>query len=453
MNRRQLLKASTGFAVLGLAVPKTAVADENFLQVIRGAASAADFGLRPGGGDQSATFSAMLERASAGNLPVFLPPGDYMLSGVRLPARVRLLGVPGATRLLQSGGGFFSGRDVEHLSFSGLVFDGAAGWFSDEARALLDIDGAAHLAIADCTFRNSASSSIKLRRAAGRIERTEIAQAADVGIYSIDAAGLDISGNRVADCGNGGILVHREEPGAGGTRVTGNRVARIRADDGGTGQHGNGINVYQAHEVTVTGNHVSDCAFSAIRSNGGSDVVITSNHCLRSGETALYSEFSFEGAVIGNNIVDGAANGIAVVNFDEGGRLATVTGNIVRNLSALGPYQARAPGFGCGIAIEADATASGNVIENAPAWGMQLGWGPFLRNIVATGNVIRRAGVGIAVSVVEGSGSAIITDNVIEAAKNGAIVGYRWAEAATGDIAEAEESGFSHLTVARNRAS
>ena len=36
--------------------------------------------------------------------------------------------------------------------------------------------------------------------------------------------------------------------------------------------------------------------------------------------------------VIANNIVDGAALGVSVTNFDEGGRLAVVQGNLIRNL-------------------------------------------------------------------------------------------------------------------------
>ena len=35
---------------------------------------------------------------------------------------------------------------------------------------------------------------------------------------------------------------------------------------------------------------------------------------------------------------------------------------------------------------------------------MQIGWGEYMRNVVATGNVIRKAGTGITVSVVEGTG-------------------------------------------------
>ena len=158
---------------------------------------------------------------------------------------------------------------------------------------------------------------------------------------------------------------------------------------------------------------MSDCAFSAIRANSASNLQIAGNTCSRSGETALYAEFAFEGAVINGNIVDGAANGISIVNFDKGGRMAVCSGNIVRNLSTEGPYPADAPGFGVGITVEADTAVTGNVVENAPLYGMKIGWGPYMRNVVATGNVIRKAGTGIAVTVVEGAGSAVISDNVI----------------------------------------
>ncbi len=207
-------------------------------------------------------------------------------------------------------------------------------------------------------------------------------------------------------------------------------MARIAATSGGTGQNGNGINVYQAHEVTISGNHVSDCAFSAIRSNGGSGVIITANQCLRSGETAVYSEFAFIGAIIADNQVDGAANGITVVNLDEGGRLATVSGNIVRNLTTRGPYIHEGVGFGIGIAAEADTAITGNVVEGAPKWGIMLGWGPFQRDLSVTGNVVREAGTAIAVSVVEKAGAVLIANNVLSG-KEAAIRGYRWNEAAT----------------------
>ncbi len=232
--------------------------------------------------------------------------------------------------------------------------------------------------------------------------------------------------------------------------VTGNRVERIGARSGGTGQWGNGINIFRANKVVASGNIVSDCAFSAIRANSSSDLQIAGNTCSKSGETAIYAEFAFEGAVISGNIVDGAANGISIVNFDKGGRAAICSGNLVRNLSIVGPYTADAPGFGVGISVEADTAVTGNMIENAPLYGLKIGWGPYMRNVVATGNVIREAKTGIAVTVVEGAGPAVISDNVISGAEVGAVVGYRWADPVTGDMASAGNVGFSHLTVERN---
>ena len=131
--------------------------------------------------------------------------------------------------------------------------------------------------------------------------------------------------------------------------------------------------------------------------------------------------------------------------------MSVVAGNLVRNLALTGPYPADAPGFGVGITVEADASVTGNVIEAAPRYGMHLGWGPFLRNVVASGNVIRNTGEGIAVSVVEGSGSVVISDNVIDKSLRGAVIGHRWTEAVTGDLAAEGAAVFPGLTVERNR--
>ena len=60
---------------------------------------------------------------------------------------------------------------------------------------------------------------------------------------------------------------------------------------------------------------------------------------------------------------------------------------------------------------------TGNVIEAAPTFGIGLGWGPYLRNVIASNNIIRDAGEGIAVSVVKGAGSTSITGNIIDRAK------------------------------------
>jgi uncharacterized secreted repeat protein (TIGR03808 family) len=153
---------------------------------------------------------------------------------------------------------------------------------------------------------------------------------------------------------------------------------------------------------------------------------------------------------VANNVVDGAANGISITNFDNGGRLATVSGNLVRNLRLEGPYPESGFGFGWGIGVEADTAVSGNVIDNAPRAGIVLGWGPYLRGVAAIGNVVRDSAVGIAVSVAEGAQTTQISNNILQNTADGAIIGYLWKDPATRDLAKDGASGFAHLDISGN---
>jgi uncharacterized secreted repeat protein (TIGR03808 family) len=213
--------------------------------------------------------------------------------------------------------------------------------------------------------------------------------------------------------------VWRTEPGEDGTIVAANRIERIQARAGGSGENGNGINAFRAGNVLVSGNRITDCAYSAIRGNAATNIQMIGNSCARIGEVALYAEFGFEGALIANNLVDGAASGIAVTNFNEGGRLAVVQGNIIRNLKRreAEPEDKR----GEGISVEADAVVSGNVIEGAPTAGITAGWGQYRRDISITGNLVRDTGIGILVSSDPAGGACLIAQNMVSGAKNGAI--------------------------------
>jgi uncharacterized secreted repeat protein (TIGR03808 family) len=170
------------------------------------------------------------------------------------------------------------------------------------------------------------------------------------------------------------------------------------------------------------------------------------------GEVALYAEFSFEGALIANNVVDGAAIGVAVTNFKQGGRLAVVQGNVIRNLLPKRPAGTDpGDGAGIGIGVEADSTVTGNVIENAPSAGISIGFGQYLRDVAVTGNVVRSAAVGIAVSVATGAGTAVIADNLISGTQRGAIVGMERQKQVTGDLAADGAARFAHLAISGNR--
>lgn len=458
MNRRRLLASALGLAAGSVAARPGAsqpLADLTVTAAIRGSINASEFGVWPDAlDDQSRVFRRMLEDASGRDAPVFLPPGDYVVSNIRLPANVRLAGIPGATRIVYGGDGYLlAAEDAGTVELSGLTLDGANRPLGQEAQALIDMRRVAGFAMDRCEVVGSGGSGVALERVSGRIERSTIAGAAAYALYSVEAGRMQIVGNTVHDCGEGGILVHRWQQAGDGSLVTGNRIERIGARSGGTGQYGNGINLFRAGNVIVANNHVSDCAFSAIRANSADNVQILGNQCLRSGETAIYSEFSFEGAVISSNLIDGAANGISIANLDQGGRLAVCSGNVVRNLVDRAPYEPYAPdvaaAFGTGIAVEADAAVTGNVVEGAPRHGFLIGWGPFLRNVAATGNVVRAAREGFAVSVVEGAGSVVIADNIIDGAER-AIVGYRWSDPATGDLATGDGGGFRHLRIERN---
>ncbi|WP_274629719.1 TIGR03808 family TAT-translocated repetitive protein [Arvimicrobium flavum] len=455
LNRRKLIASLAAVPALGFAVPAIAAPRQPGMQLasMRGSIDAMEFGVRPGAADdQSRAFERMLQSSSDTDTPVFLPAGLYVVSNLTLPPRVRLSGVPGASRIVYRGDGhLFLADRAERVELRGLVIDGGNRWLADHAQGLVDLRNVDRLTIDECEILGSARNGVALERTSGRIERSTISGAADAAIYAVESRGLAIDGNSIRDCANGGILVHRWQAADDGALISGNRIERIAARNGGTGQFGNGINIFRANGVIVSGNSVTDCAFSAIRANSASNLQVQGNTCLRSGETAIYAEFAFEGAVIAGNIVDGAANGISIVNSNEGGRMATCSGNIVRNLSVTGPYPADAPGFGVGISAEADTSVTGNVIEGAPRYGMSIGWGPFMRNVVATGNFVRGSGTGIAVSVVQGVGSAVLTDNIFDDTPNGAIVGHEWARAVTGDLALEGASGHSNLTVDRNR--
>ncbi len=464
-NRRNFLTGlSGGIGALALSGAATGISPANaagdvalFKNVsLRGSLDATRLGLRADAwDDQSKVLQSVLERASEEDKPLFLPPGTYVASNLKLPKRTRITGVPGASKLVYGGGGhFLTAENAEILSLDGVVIEGANNGFNDSAAGLVHAINCRQVVIDNCDIRGSLVSGIKLERSGGRIERSRISGAGgDAAIYSVEATGLQVINNEVSDCANGGILIHRWTAGEDNSIVSGNRIERIKAINGGTGQYGNGINIFRAHSVIVSDNRISDCAFSAVRANGGSNVQILGNNCTRSGETALYSEFEFEGAVISNNIVDEATLGISVANFMQGGRMSVVSNNLIRNLKTTGPYKADQPGFGIGITVEADTSVTGNVIENAPLYGINLGWGPYLRDVVVNANVIRNAGEGIAVSVVKGAGEALISNNVIRDAVNGAIVGHEWSKPVTGDLALNSSSSYPHLTIGGNRVS
>jgi uncharacterized secreted repeat protein (TIGR03808 family) len=402
--------------------------------------------------DQTEALQRAIDRTAGARLPLILAPGIYRARGLVLPTGARLIGVPGATRIIATDNApIIVARGADYILLSGIIFDGS-GKTLPEKSGLIQIAAGRGIAIRDCEVLGAGRNGIVLEGVEGEVTTTTVIGAVGAAILSLDARGLVIARNTIRNAANNGIQVWRSQAGDDGTQVLDNRIEDTAAQGGGSGQNGNAINVFRAHNVTVRGNRIRNAAFSAVRGNAASNIQITNNTCTGLGEVAIYAEFGFEGAVIANNTVDGASIGIAVTNFNEGGRLAVVQGNLIRNLVTRRPAGTDPnDGNGIGIGIEADTAVTGNIIENAPVAGISVGWGQYLRDVSVTGNVVRGAGVGIAVSVTPGAGSAVIADNLIAAVKNGAIVGMDQRKAMTGDLARDGAARYAQLAINGNR--
>lgn len=412
---------------------------------------ATQFGLRPGAAeDQSQRLKAALTDAARRSVPLLLPPGRYRVAQVTLPEGVRLIGIPGETRLVTADGGpVLIARNLARASLSGLVLDGLD-IPAPQRSALLAAEGVGEIAITDLAFANAGSVGLTLNRCGGRIATTSFRKMRDAALFSLDSRGLTIEGNEVEDCGNNGIQLWRSEPGDDRSTIRGNRVSRIRADAGGDGPNGNGISLFRAGGVIIEGNQLRDCAMTFIRNNSGSGVQILGNQGRRCGEVALYSEFAFEGAIIANNLVEDCAQGADITNLDHGGRMAVFANNIIRNARKQLAPNGKAPVGGIGVHVQAETTVTGNVIENASEIGISLGWSWGMRNLVATGNVVRKAGIGISVSLVPKERNALIANNVIDEARDFAIVGTEYGKPVTGDLAKAPDAKAAGVRIENN---
>jgi len=449
LSRRTFLTGSLVGA--GLLVPSSATA-QTLLADLRGSLDATTLGVRPGALDnQSVALQEAINRSAQDGQPLFMPAGDYLVSNIDLPSGITIVGVPGRSRIRYAGDGHLMfGTDVRDVRLEGLVLDGNNRPLADYAPALLHISTGANIAIEDCTIQGSLKDGVTFDRVAGRIERSTLSGILGAAFQSNDAQGLAIRDNVVSDCSDNGILVFRWSQGRDGTIITGNRIERIRAVSGGTGPHGNGINVFRADDVIISGNTIHDCVFSAVRCNAASNIQMVGNTCTQSGEVAMFAEFGFQGAIVANNVIDGAANGISIANFIDNGRMAVVQGNIVRNIAGPSRLPTDATTYGTGIGVEADTTVANNIIEDAATNGINAGWGPYLRNVIVSQNLVRRTPIGVMVSVVDGVGPSVIRDNIFDETPDGAVVGMRWWDRATDDLTT-QRTVPAHLVVEGNR--
>lgn len=446
LTRRGLLLGSMSSAAL-FAAPARAAAPKGL--------DATQFGVRPNAPeDQSQHLQRAIDRAAQAGAPLLLAPGLYRAGGLMLRAGSRLTGVRGATRMaLTRGPSLLSAEGADAIALTGLTLEGGNLPLARDG-GLVHFTATNDLLIADCTITNANGNAIGLFRCTGAVTGNAITGSADNALYCLDNSKLDIRANTISKSGNGGIRVWQSVKRSDGGVIAGNTIEDTEARAGGSGQNGNAINVYRAADVIVRGNTIRRAAFSAVRGNAASNFQVIGNNCTGLGETAMYAEFDYENATFLDNVIDDAANGISVTNFDVGGHGGRVAGNHVRNIGQrVMATLTEGAGNGFGISIEADVTATSNIVENCAYAGLKLGFGPYLRNVTASDNTIRRSPYGILVSVVPGAGRAAISGNRIEGATSGAIVGMEWHKAVSGDLAIGGAERYPQLYLSGNRAS
>ncbi len=399
--------------------------------------------------DQSGALQDALLRASGEGRPLFLPPGTYYVQNLQVPSNLLVTGIPGKTTLAAMASTPVARiAGSAHVRFEGITFGHGNGGPEGAEAGLLEIEASDHVMLADCAFTGGRASGIAIHDAAARIDACDFLGHGLAAIFSLDSRGLTISGNRIAGCGNGGILVWGNASRRGSSTIIGNSISGVGASNGGNGQNGNGINIFRCDDVLIANNRIADCAFTAIRLNSTNNVVVSGNLCRNSGEVAIFSEFAFTGSIIADNIVDGAALGISVTNMDQSGQVASVTGNIVRNIreaSAVNPDTKP-----IGIYAEAETTVTGNTVYGVVGTGIRAGNGPYLRNVVIADNVVSAVNTGIGVSVVDGAGPVAITGNVIDALDH-AIVGLEWERVVSPDLAT-DAPRYPQVSLSGNRA-
>ncbi|MBR0782409.1 TIGR03808 family TAT-translocated repetitive protein [Bradyrhizobium iriomotense] len=450
LNRRHLIGASTAGIAGALAMPADAARAAPLTSLL--GRDATQYGVRPGSSeDQTRALQRAIDEAARAQMPLALPPGIYRCGLLRLPNGAQLIGARGATKFIFTGGASAIQSDgSDAIGLTGITFDGA-GIALPTRRGLIHVLGGRDVRITDCEITNSGGSGIWLEQVAGDISGNIFTDIAVTAVVSFDARGLGVSRNTILGTNDNGIEILRTAIGDDGTLVADNRIENIKAGPGGSGQYGNAINAFRAGNVIVRGNRIKNCDYSAVRGNSASNIHISGNSISDVREVALYSEFAFEAAVIANNTVDGAAVGVSVCNFNEGGRIAVVQGNIIRNLIPKRPIgTAPDDDAGVGIYIEADTSVTGNVIENAPSYGIVAGWGKYLRDVAITGNVIRKALVGVGVSVVPGAGTALVNNNMISETPRGAVVGLDHARAVTADLSADGAQRFAQVVIGGN---
>lgn len=445
-------------------------------------------------GNGSDLQAAITAAVTAGK-SLYIAPGTYDVWNLGVGGPIRIFGTPGKVILRPSAGALYAlyvGAFTD-VAIEGIVFDGAGRALSVDpglpTRSMVAVKRAraegSKIRFTNCTFRNSPHAGLQIYGVAAHVSNCRFESLVD-GVWVRDADGVHIVENHFVGNAGNAVYVERENAGTNGvltpaldgTIVAGNRIETVtQADPSSTGWEGNGVLLLKTAGVHVTDNVIKGCALSAIRANMCTDTVVTGNSCHAIGETAIYLEAILggitnlapgHGGVVTGNLVDDAATGVTLANFNFGGRLGVVQGNLLRNLTlktvAAGTANQYTTG-GVGVVVEGDVNVNGNVVEAAASMGMILGTNDYTDDLLCTDNLIRNAPIGIAFANTTPTGGRdaqiYIASNMVahytNDASHGAIVpvaftGSAYVRSTGADLGQADTStAYPYVRVDRNR--
>lgn len=348
--------------------------------------NAADYAMTANSGnDETRRFQAAIDDAQAKQLPLFIPAGSYHIGTVTISAALTIYSTAGGATFRGAAQGpciaiepTRNSGPLTHVCLSDIVMDGADSPAPTNRLGLIVASRVGSLTIERCVLRNSKVGGIQLNLVTGRISNNTVDGAAETAIASLDGT-VTIDGNTISNSGNQGIQIYRSRIGDDGSMVVNNRISNTKANRRGSGAYGNAILIYRAGKVAVTGNRISQSAFSAIRANSASDIQVTGNETTGNQECAIYIEAPdrtdrYEGCIVASNVVRDCGAGINVVNQDNGGRRGVIAGNTIigsRNKRIVdGTYTYET--WGTGISACADVVVADNILEDCESWGIIL---------------------------------------------------------------------------------
>src|SRR3954465_5744497 len=161
--------------------------------------------------DQTEVLQRAIDRAAGARLPLVLGPGVYRARGLVLQTGARLIGVPGATRIVAiDNTPLIVARGADYILLSGITFDGSSRMLPENA-GLIQIAAGRGIAIRDCEIIGAGGNGIVFEGVEGEIAGTTITGAVGAAIHALDSRGLVITRNTIRDIANNALRVWRAQ--------------------------------------------------------------------------------------------------------------------------------------------------------------------------------------------------------------------------------------------------